>query len=132
MKKLIVLFSIFEFIFYTFFMVFIGFIPINHPVLKFIIHFLGLFVVAFLFYFLIRFIFNKLEMKSKKYIYYVVLSNLILGFIAPVLLILIIPSEILTTFSFLVLFSSVYYGIFINLILCFLNHFLTNRKKKLG
>ena len=69
-------------------------------------------------------------MKAKKYIYYIVIWNLILGLIAPVLLIIIIPSEILTTFAFLVLVSSVYYGILINVVICFLNYFLTNRKKK--
>ena len=131
MKKLIVvLSSIFELIFYTFFMVLIGSIPFTNKILELVVHFLGLALVAFLFYFLIRFILNKLDMKAKKYIYYIVIWNLILGLIAPVLLIIIIPSEILTTFAFLVLVSTVYYGIFINVAICFCNYFLTNRKKK--
>ena len=131
MKKLIVvLSSIFELIFYTFFMVLIGSIPFTNKILELVVHFLGLALVAFLFYFLIRFILNKLDMKAKKYIYYIVIWNLILGLIAPVLLIIIIPSEILTTFAFLVLVSTVYYGIFINVAICFFNYFLTNRKKK--
>ena len=131
MKKLIVvLSSIFELIFYTFFMVLIGSIPFTNKILELVVHFLGLALVAFLFYFLIRFILNKLDMKAKKYIYYIVIWNLILGLIAPVLLIIIIPSEILTTFAFLVLVSAVYYGILINVVICFLNYFLTNRKKK--
>ena len=70
------------------------------------------------------------EISTDPYIYYIVIWNLILGLIAPVLLILIIPSENLTTFAFLVLVSSVYYGILINVVICFLNYFLTNRKKK--
>ena len=131
MKKLIVvLSSIFELIFYTFFMVLIGSIPFTNKILELVVHFLGLALVAFLFYFLIRFILNKLDMKAKKYIYYIVIWNLILGLIAPVLFIIIIPSEILTTFAFLVLVSTVYYGIFINVAICFFNYFLTNRKKK--
>ena len=131
MKKLIVvLSSIFELIFYTFFMVLIGSIPFTNKILELVVHFLGLALVAFLFYFLIRFILNKLDMKAKKYIYYIVIWNLILGLIAPVLLIVIIPSETLTTFAFLVLVSTVYYGIFINVAICFFNYFLTNRKKK--
>ena len=131
MKKLIiVLSSVFELIFYTFFMVLIGSIPITNKALELVVHFLGLALVALIFYFLIRFILNMLDMKAKKYIYYIVIWNLILGLIAPVLLILIIPSEILTTFAFLVLVSAVYYGILINVVICFLNYFLTNRKKK--
>ena len=131
MKKLIIgLSSVFELIFYTFFMVLIGSIPITNKALELVVHFLGLALVALIFYFLIRFILNMLDMKAKKYIYYIVIWNLILGLIAPVLLILIIPSEILTTFAFLVLVSSVYYGIRINVVICFLNYFLTNRKKK--
>ena len=131
MKKLIIgLSSVFELIFYTFFMVLIGSIPITNKALELVVHFLGLALVALIFYFLIRFILNMLDMKAKKYIYYIVIWNLILGLIAPVLLILIIPSENLTTFAFLVLVSSVYYGILINVVICFLNYFLTNRKKK--
>ena len=131
MKKLIIgLSSVFELIFYTFFMVLIGSIPITNKALELVVHFLGLALAALIFYFLIRFILNMLDMKAKKYIYYIVIWNLILGLIAPVLLILIIPSEILTTFAFLVLVSSVYYGILINVVICFLNYFLTNRKKK--
>ena len=131
MKKFIVfLSSVFEFVFYTFLMVLISLIPINNQALKLLVHFLGLILVAFLFYFLIRFIFNKLDMRAKKYIYYVAVVNLILGLIAPIFLILIIPSEVLTNFAFLVLVSSVYYGILINVLLCFFNYFLTNRYKK--
>lgn len=131
-KFLIVLSSIFEFVFYTFLMVLIDSIPITNSFLSFFVHFLSLIIVAFLFYLLIRFIFRKLEMRSKKDLYYVAIWNVILGAFAPVLLIVIIPSEILTTFSFLILVSAIYYGIFINILFCLFNHFLTNRKKKMG
>ena len=74
----------------------------------------------------------KLDMKGKRYIYYVVIANIVIGAIAPVILIIIIPSEILTTIAFLVLVSTFYYGLFINFGVCVLNQILTNRQKKLG
>ncbi len=133
MKKfIVVLSSIFELVFYTFFMVLIGNVNITNQVISLIVHFLSMIVVASLFYFLIRFIFSKLEMKAKKYIYYMVIANFIVGAIVPVFLIIIIPNEALTTFAFLMVVSTIYYGIFINLVICILNYFLTNRYKKLG
>lgn len=133
MKKfIVVLSSIFELVFYTFFMVLIGNVNITNQVISLIVHFLSMIVVASLFYFLIRFIFSKLEMKAKKYIYYMVIANFIVGAIVPVFLIIIIPNEALTTFAFLMVVSTIYYGIFINLVVCILNYFLTNRYKKLG
>lgn len=131
MKKfIVVLSSIFEFIFYTFFMVLVGLLPVNNKILELLIHFLGLFLVAMLFYYLIRFLLNKLNMKAKKYIYYVGIMNLVLGIIAPIILIFIIPNEILTLFVFLVLISTAYYGIIINVVLFFFNYFLTNKRRK--
>ena len=133
MKKfIVVLSSIFELVFYTFFMVLIGNVNITNQVISLIVHFLSMIVVASLFYFLIRFIFSKLEMKAKKYIYYMVIANFIVGAIVPVFLIIIIPNEALTTFAFFFFFCTIYYGIFINLVVCILNYFLTNRYKKLG
>ena len=130
MKKFIIALSaIFEFIFYTFFMVLIGLIPISNKILELLLHFIGLFLVAILFYLIIRFLFQKLDMKAKKYIYYVGILNLVLGIFAPILLIIIIPNETLTLFAFLVLISSVYYGILINVLIFFFNYFLTNKKK---
>ena len=130
MKKFIIALSaIFEFIFYTFFMVLIGLIPINNKILELLLHFIGLFLVAILFYLIIRFLFQKLDMKAKKYIYYVGILNLVLGIFAPILLIIIIPNETLTLFAFLVLISSVYYGILIDVLVFFFNYFLTNKKK---
>lgn len=130
MKKFIIALSaIFEFIFYTFFMVLIGLIPISNKILELLLHFIGLFLVAILFYLIIRFLFQKLDMKAKKYIYYAGILNLVLGIFAPILLIIIIPNETLTLFAFLVLISSVYYGILINVLVFFFNYFLTNKKK---
>lgn len=131
MKKfIIVVSSIFELVFYTFFMVLLGNIEIMNAGLDLLVHFLSLIVVAGAFYFLIRFLFHKLGMRSKKDIYYVVV-NLMLGLIAPILLIILIPNETLTNFAFLVLLSVVYYGFLINFIICLFNHFLTNRRKNL-
>ena len=133
MKRfIIILSSVFEFIFYTFFMVLIDGIEITNQVFDLLIHFIGLVVVALVFYFLIRIILSKLDMKDKKYIYYLIAWNLGLTLIAPILLIFIIPSEYLTNLAFLVLISAVYYGILINIIIALLNTFLTNRGKKLG
>ncbi len=132
MKKfIIVVSSIFELVFYTFFMVLLGNIEIMNAGLDLLVHFLSLIVVAGAFYFLIRFLFHKLGMRSKKDIYYVVVANLMLGLIAPILLIILIPNETLTNFAFLVLLSVVYYGFLINFIICLFNHFLTNRRKNL-
>lgn len=132
MKKfIIVVSSIFELVFYTFFMVLLGNIEIMNVGLDLLVHFLSLIVVAGAFYFLIRFLFHKLGMRSKKDIYYVVVVNLMLGLIAPILLIILIPNETLTNFAFLVLLSVVYYGFLINFIICLFNHFLTNRRKNL-
>ena len=110
-------------------MVLIGLIPISNKILELLLHFIGLFLVAILFYLIIRFLFQKLDMKAKKYIYYVGILNLVLGIFAPILLIIIIPNETLTLFAFLVLISSVYYGILINVLIFFFNYFLTNKKK---
>ena len=111
-------------------MVLVGLLPVNNKILELLIHFLCLFLVTMLFYYLIRFLFNKLDMKAKKYIYYVGIMNLVLGIIAPIILIFIIPNEILTLFVFLVLISTAYYGIIINVVLFFFNYFLTNKRRK--
>ncbi len=132
MKKFIIFVSsIFELVFYTFFMVLLGNIEIMNAGLDLLIHFLSLIVVAGVFYFLIRFLFHKLGLRAKKDIYYVVVMNLLLGMVAPILLIILIPNETLTNFAFLILLSVVYYGFLINFIICLFNHFLTNRRKNL-
>lgn len=132
MKKFIIFVSsIFELVFYTFFMVLLGNIEIMNAGLDLLIHFLSLIVVAGVFYFLIRLLFHKLGLRAKKDIYYVVVMNLLLGMVAPILLIILIPNETLTNFAFLILLSVVYYGFLINFIICLFNHFLTNRRKNL-
>ncbi len=129
-KLIIILSAIFEFLFYTFLMVLIDGINITNQIVDLLIHFLGLIIVSFIFYNLLQIIFKKINMKAKKYIYYVIISNLILTLIVPVLMIIIIPNELLTSLSFLILISAIYYGIFINLTLIFLNYFFTNMRKK--
>lgn len=131
-KLIIILFAIFEFIFYTFFMVLISEITITSALLKLIAHFASLIIISIILYFLIKLILNKLGLKSKKYIYLICLGNLIFGIIFPLILITIIPNEKFTIFALLLIISTCYYGIFINIIISLLNHFLTNRRKKQG
>ena len=128
-KFLIILFAIFEYIFYTFFMVLIEEIMIDNAILKLIIHFSSLTIISIVLYYIIRFLLDKLKLKSKKYIYKICIWNLIIGIVFPLLLIIIIPNENFTLFAFILIISTCYYGIFINLLLCILNYFLTNRKK---
>lgn len=129
MKKFILtLLAIFELLFYTVFMVLLDSIPITYKILDLLVHFISLIVVAFVFYFLIRLLFQKIKY-SKKDIYLVVVINLLVSLILPVILMIIIPSEIVSTFLFLILVSAFYYGILINIFICLFNYFLT---KKLG
>lgn len=129
MKKFILtLLAIFELLFYTVFMVLLDSIPITYKILDLFVHFISLIVVAFVFYFLIRLLFQKIKY-SKKDIYLVVVINLLVSLILPVILMIIIPSEIVSTFLFLILVSAFYYGILINIFICLFNYFLT---KKLG
>ncbi len=129
MKKFILtLLAIFELLFYTVFMVLLDSIPITYKILDLFVHFISLIVVAFVFYFLIRLLFQKIKY-SKKDIYLVVVINLLVSLILPVILMIIIPSEIVSTFLFLILVSAFYYGILINILICLFNYFLT---KKLG
>lgn len=129
MKKFILtLLAIFELLFYTVFMVLLDSIPITYKILDLFVHFISLIVVAFVFYFLIRLLFQKIKY-SKKDIYLVVVINLLVSLILPVILMIIIPSETVSTFLFLILVSAFYYGILINIFICLFNYFLT---KKLG
>lgn len=129
MKKFILtLLAIFELLFYTVFMVLLDSIPITYKILDLFVHFISLVVVAFVFYFLIRLLFQKIKY-SKKDIYLVVVINLLVSLILPVILMIIIPSDSVSTFLFLILVSAFYYGILINILICLFNYFLT---KKLG
>ena len=129
MKKFILtLLAIFELLFYTVFMVLLDSIPITYKILDLFVHFISLIVVAFVFYFLIRLLVQKIKY-SKKDIYLVVVINLLVSLILPVILMIIIPSDSVSTFLFLILVSAFYYGILINILICLFNYFLT---KKLG
>ena len=129
MKKFILtLLAIFELLFYTVFMVLLDSIPITYKILDLFVHFISLVVVAFVFYFLIRLLFQKIKY-SKKDIYLVVVINLLVSLILPVILMIIIPSDSVSTFLFLILVSAFYYGILINILICLFDYFLT---KKLG
>jgi len=68
-KFLIILFAIFEFIFYTFFMVVSKEIVLINPLLKLLIHFSSLTVISIFLYYLMKIILSKLKLKSKKIIY---------------------------------------------------------------
>ena len=129
MKKFILtLLAIFELLFYTVFMVLLDSVPITNKILDLLVHFISLIVVAFVFYFLIQLLFQKIKY-DKKDIYLVVVINLFVSLILPVILMIIIPSNIVSTFLFLILVSAFYYGILINILICLFNYFLT---KKLG
>ncbi len=129
MKKFVLtLLAIFELLFYTVFMVLLDNIPITYKILDLLVHFISLIVVAFVFYLLIRLLFKKIKY-LKKDIYLVVVINLMVSLILPVILMIIIPSDSVRTFLFLILVSAFYYGILINVFISLFNYFLT---KKLG
>ena len=133
MKKFILIISsILETIFYTSLMILIESINITNPILNIFVAFIGLLIVSFLFYFLIRFIFQKIGLKSKKYIYYVASLNILIGLIAPVIMIIILPNDTLFVICFLCFLSTICYGIFINVVICFLIYFFTNKKNIIG
>lgn len=122
-----ILIAVFSFIFYTFFMVLIDSITISNSILEFIVHFGSLVIVAFILYFIIKFILKKLNLLSRKNIYQIVLWNLVIGLIFPVVLIILIPNEKFTIFSFMLIVSTLYYGIIIDIIISLLNHFKTKQ-----
>ncbi len=126
-KFLTIILAIFEFLFYTVLMVLVGSLVIHNEVLKLVLHFVSLSVIAKLLYFLIRFILNKLSMNAKKYFYLIIIVNLILGLIFPVFLIILIPSEVLTSLAIIILVSTLYYGLFINVFLGILNTIFTKQ-----
>lgn len=131
MKKFIkVILAIFEFIFYTYFMVLVGELETNNQLLILVVHFLSLLIISIILYYIIRFILKKLDLKSKRDIYEVCLLNIGIGLIFPIILIILIPNVNFTTFALVMLISTGYYGILINIIIALLNHFLTNRQKK--
>lgn len=126
-KFITIALSIFEFLFYTVFMVLIGSITIENVTCKLLLHFTSLLIISILLYVIIKFILSKLQMKLKKYLYLIPLCNLIIGFIFPVFLIIIIPSEVLTTLAILLMASTIHYGLFINTSICIINFFFTKQ-----
>lgn len=126
MNKLFVfLFCVFEFFFYTLFMVLVESLTINNVVLKSVVHFLSLIIISGLLYVIMKFIIKKLKLNVKKMLYLISIWNLVLGLVAPVLVLVIIPSETLATLAVVLMISTVYYGLFINITLCILNLFGT-------
>lgn len=129
MNKFIIGFlAIFEFLFYTFFMVLIGNMGLENEILKLVIHFGSLLVISTILYLLIKIILKKLNMNSKKSIYLIVIWNLVLGILFPGILSIIIPSEKIFLVSMMIIVSTIYYGIFINALLSLLNFILTKDK----
>lgn len=128
MKKFIILLlAILEFVLYTFLMVLVESITIENNFLKIIVHLLALALVAVLIYYLYKFILKKLKYFAKTTMYMISIINLVFGLIFPCLLIILIPNEKFTIFATILLISTIYYGVIINIIFCILNHFLTKQ-----
>ncbi len=128
-KLLIIILSIFELIFYTFFMVLIDDITIENMALKQVIHFSSLIIIGTILYFIIRTILNLLKYKNKETIYMVSIWNIVLGIFFPILLIIILPNEGVQVFSIMLLVSTFYYGILINIVICILNSKVKKKKQ---
>lgn len=106
-------------------MVLVESLTINNVVLKSVVHFLSLIIISGLLYVIMKFIIKKLKLNVKKMLYLIPIWNLVLGLVAPVLVLVIIPSETLATLAVVLMISTVYYGLFINITLCILNLFGT-------
>lgn len=124
-KFFVVIFSCFEFFFYTLVMVLIGSINITNVGLKVLVHFVSLSVISVVLYFIISFLLTKLNLKVKRFLYLIPIWNLVLGLAFPFLVLAIIPSEALATLAVVLMISTAYYGLFVNIALCILNLFLT-------
>jgi len=96
-------------------MVLIGSINIENQVLKLLLHFGAILLISVILYFLIRYILKKLKMDIKKSLYLIVVWNLVLGLLFPGIFATIIPSEKIFLFSMMIIVSTIYYGIFINI-----------------
>ncbi len=127
-KFITIILVIFEFLFYTLLMVLIESIPLTSETLKLLIHFGSIILISVILYFLIRFILHKLKMNSKKYLYLIPLSNVLIGTILPGLLVAIIPNEKIFWLFFAVIVSTIYYGVLINIMIVILNFLFTKDK----
>ncbi len=125
-----IILAILETFLYTFFMIQIGSIEISNKIVSLLVHFISLSLISLILYFIIHFILSKLNLKAKKHLYHICIYNLFIGLIFPILLIIIIPNEKFEIFAMLMLVSTLYYGIFVNILLALFNYFLTNRKRK--
>lgn len=127
-KFIIISLSIFEFLFYTLLMVLIGSIPLTSDLIKVLLHFASIIVISIILYFIIKIILNKLKMNIKKYLYLIPLWNILIGTIFVGLLAAILPSEKIFYFSFAIIVSTIYYGLFINALIVIFNFFFTKDK----
>ncbi len=125
-----IILAIIEFIVYTYLMVLVGSIEIDSSIISLILHFASLTIISFILYYLLRFILRKLKFYAKKDIYQVCLYNIGVGIFFPIVLIILIPNESFTTFAMLMIVSTGYYGIFVNILISIWNYFLTNRRIK--
>lgn len=126
----LVLLSIFEFIFYTFFMVLVSLINIKSLFLKNSLTYLSLFLVSLILYYLLRAILRKINMPAEKNLYIIPILNIIISFSIATLLVKLFPKNIGTSMIALLIYMSlIYYGILINLIICILNFFFTKSIK---
>lgn len=123
-----IILAIFETLFYTFLMVEVGSLNISNQIVSLLIHFISLSVISLLLYFIIHFILKKLNLKAKKHLYHICIYNIVVGLIFPIILIIIIPNKKFEIFAGIMLVSTLYYGIFINILIALFNHFLTNRR----
>lgn len=126
MKFVAGLLAIFEFIFYTLLMVLVNSIEIKVKFLKVLEHFGALVGISLILYFLFRFILGKLQVNVRRYLYLVVVLNLVIGLLGPAVILIILPNEFLFGLGMIMMVGTLYYGLIVNLIICMLNLFLTN------
>lgn len=124
-KFFVVIFSYFEFFFYTLMMVLVESVNITNVGLKVLVHFASLSIISVMLYFIMKFLLTKLNRNVKRFLYLIPIWNLVLGLAFPFLVLAIIPSEALATIAVVFIVSTAYYGLFINITLCILNLFWT-------
>ncbi len=127
MKRLVAIFlAIFEFIFYTFFMLLVSSIDIKIKFLKVVVYFGALVGISLVLYFLMRFILSKIDVNVRRYLYLVVVLNLLMGIIGPAVILVILPNKFLFGLGMVMMVGTLYYGLIVNLMICMLNLFFTN------
>ena len=127
MKRLVAIFlAIFEFIFYTFFMLLVSSIDIKIKFLKVVVYFGALVGISLVLYFLMRFILSKIDVNVRRYLYLVVVLNLLMGIIGPAVILVILPNKFLFGLGMVMMVGTLYYGLIVNMMICMLNLFFTN------